>query len=214
MQAPQVESLAEPKRRNRKMLYGKSKASFQPFLSKFDDPNSLPNPKSATPMNEFSGSETRRIPSADGIIRTKVFDSSNSKSPNPVQILAEINKKRMETGVTEPLNPIQVLQEINKSRRENVAEKIPSPYPSLSSFENERASMSEPPSMQFNEMSLQQQQQQRQKPPKQPPQQQKQQTTALTNRSWQKPKTSSGLANIYWRAVDVDDLRDHPYFNR
>ena len=212
MQTPQVESLAEPKRRNRKMLYGKSKASFQPFLSKFDDPNSLPNPKAVPPMNEFSGSETRRVPSADGIIRTKVFDSTNSRSSNPVQILAEINKKRMETGDTEPLNPIQVLQEINRNRRENVAEKIPSSYPSLSSFENERASTSEPPSLRFNELSLQQQQ--RQQPPVQPPQQQRQQTAPLTNRSWQKPKTSSGLANIYWRAVDVDDLRDHPYFNR
>ena len=196
------------------MLYGKSKVSFQPFLSKFDDPNSLPNPpnpKAAAPMKEFSGSEIRQIPSADGIIRTKVYESTNSKSSNPVQILAEMNKRRIEAGDTEPMNPIQVLQEINKNRRENTAEKIPSPYPSLSSFENERVGTSEPPNIKFNDLSLQQQQQQQQQSQVQPPQQRK---PALTNRSWQKPKTSSGLANIYWRAVDVDDLRDHPYFNR
>ena len=154
--------------RNRKMQYGKSKTKFQPFVSK---------PLSADASSASSGGNKESIRSAnnfnepsvgteDGITRVKVYESASSNEKNPIQVLAELNRLRIESN--------------------------PPPPGSAQSADISSTKKATPP------------------PP--PPSQQQE----PAKKSWQKPKSngSNGLANIYWRAVDVDDLRTHPFFDR
>ena len=159
--------------RNRKMQYGKSKTKFQPFVSK---------PLSADASSASSGGNKESIRSAnnfnepsvgteDGITRVKVYESASSNEKNPVQVLAELNRLRIESN--------------------------PSPPVSAQSADISSTKKTTPPN-----------------PP--PSSQQKEQQQEPAKKSWQKakPNGSNGLANIYWRAVDVDDLRTHPFFDR
>ena len=162
--------------RNRKMQYGKSKTKFQPFVSK---------PLSADASSASSGGNKESIRSAnnfnepsvgteDGITRVKVYESASSNEKNPIQVLAELNRLRIESNPPPPPPP------------------APAQAADISSTKK-----TTPPS-----------------PP--PSSQQKEQQQEPAKKSWQKPKSngSNGLANIYWRAVDVDDLRTHPFFDR
>lgn len=161
----QVDGISRPTQRSRKMPYGKSRLTFQPFLCKAEkidassagatersDPSARASKADVTPADSLS--------SAEDIIKTDM---------NPIQILEEMNKQRNLRAPTAKASPA-----FASVQDEKFAQKVsPEPSPML------------------------------------PAQQQQQQ-----QRSWQKAKTSTGSANIYWRSVDVDDLRTHPYFSR
>ena len=164
-QSPSVTGIVNPPNRNRRMQYGKSRAAAQPFMCK---PKSL----EATDVGPVPAFKSMTENVGDGIKRVKVFESASDIEKNPIEILAEMNRLRVESGkVQDPL--------VKSSTK-------------IADSSNIKTQ---------NSLPQQKEQQQVQEPAK---------------KSWQKPaaKSSSGLANIYWRAVDVEDLRAHPYFDR
>lgn len=184
MQTPQVDGF-KTSDRNRKMTYGKSKAAFQPFICKPGNPGDSDRGNSRKNVQTTAGEIASTSPADDGINRLKVFDITKSD-----------------------LNPIQVLEKLNRDRKVNLAPKPVSLHPTLSEFESMGLAETSTSAVSSSQQQNPEQQQQPQQ------QQQQQQQSAPTQKSWQRPKSSSGLANIYWRSVDVDDLRTHPYFNR
>ena len=99
-----------------------------------------------------------------------------------------------ESGSDKTRNPIEVLAELNRLR-------IGSSTAASSATQNSTKISDDSNNKAQNPVKPPTQEQQQQEPPK---------------KAWQRPatKSSSGLANIYWRAVDVEDLRAHPYFDR
>ena len=164
-QSPSVTGIVNPPNRNRRMQYGRSRAARQPFMCK---PVSL-EATDVGPVPAVIG-KTENV--CDGIKRVKVFESASDFEKNPIEILAEMNRLRVESSKA---------QDLSVKSSTNIADNS-----------NTRTQ---------NRLPQQKEQQQVQEPAK---------------KSWQKPpaKSSTGLANIYWRAVDVEDLRAHPYFDR
>jgi hypothetical protein len=162
----QVDGVSRPTQRSKKMPYGKSRLTFQPFLCKSENSD-------ASPVGGTTGPNPSHLVTKNDVTPT---DSLNS----------------VEDGIKtdrDSMNPIQILEEMNRQR--NLHASTTKNFPIELSSEGKKLAKKETPEQ--SRMSPAQHEQQR---------------------SWQKAKTSTGSANIYWRSVDVDDLRTHPFFCR
>jgi hypothetical protein len=162
----QVDGVSRPTQRSKKMPYGKSRLTFQPFLCKSENSD-------ASPVGGTTGPNPSHLVTKNDVTPT---DSLNS-------VEDEIKTDR------DSMNPIQILEEMNRQR--NLHASTTKNFPIELSSEGKKLAKKETPEQ--SRMSPAQHEQQR---------------------SWQKAKTSTGSANIYWRSVDVDDLRTHPFFCR
>jgi hypothetical protein len=162
----QVDGISRPTQRSKKMPYGKSRLTFQPFLCKSENSN-------ASPAGGTTGSNPSRLITKNDVTPT---DSLNSV------------EDRIKTD-RDSMNPIQILEEMNRKR--NLRDSTANNSLILRSDEVKKFAQKETPKQSLMLPAQQEQQ-----------------------RSWQKAKTSTGSANIYWRSVDVDDLRTHPFFCR
>ena len=184
MQVQATDGLSQPPR-SRKMLYGKSKIAFQPFVIKPDD------------QVDRSGGRRRE--------RSRGTAALANTLQNDVAQAAEDESTSAKMHESSGLNPIQALEKLNKQREEKSINE-PSNLSSSKIFsEIGRIALADTPITSISKPQLPQQQQQ---------QQQQQQRTGSQNRDSRGKKPSTGLANIYWKAVDVEDLRLHPYFKR
>lgn len=161
----QADGISRPTQRSKKMLYGKSRLTFQPFLCKSEN------------ADASLGGRTETNPSSP---ITKI-DVTSTDSLNSVE-------DRIKT-VRDFMNPIQILEAMNMQRNLQPSTSTDSKILKISEDKKPVSSVTPERSLMV------------------PAQQQQQ-------RSWQKAKTSTGSANIYWRSVDVDDLRSHPFFSR
>lgn len=104
-------------------------------------------------------------------------------------------------------NPIEMLQGLNIQTLEREEERIRAGG-KLAAGRINRGNVSKNETGESN--TSQQEEDQR----KQLQQQQSLDRDRFKDKQWSKPAfKTTGLANIYWRAVDVEDLRTHPYFN-
>jgi hypothetical protein len=101
-------------------------------------------------------------------------------------------------------NPIELLQDLNSQKEGERIKAGGKPNAGRSNRSN----------VSKNDAVTSTTQQQEEEQRKQLQQQQSLDRDKYKDKQWSKPtpKTNS-LANIYWRAVDVEDLRTHPYFN-
>jgi hypothetical protein len=181
MQSPETDGFSQPPR-SRKMLYGKSKVAFQPFVIKSDDLVS----KSAG--NRRQRSRNTAVPA--------------SPIQNDVARAAEDENTSTRVHESSGLNPIEALEALNRQREGNMVIETPTTSASKISSDMERIALADTPITSNSNP--------------QPAQPQLQRTGSQNrdNRDNRSKKPSTGLANIYWRAVDVEDLRLHPYFKR
>ena len=181
MQSPEVDGFSQPPR-NRKMLYGKSKVAFQPFVIKSDDL-----------VGKSAGNRRQRSSNTAVLV---------SPMQNDVAQAAEDENTTTKVQESSGLNPIEALEELNKQRVKNTVIDTTNQTASKISSDMERIALADTPISSNSNP--------------QPAQQQLQRTGSQNrdNRDNRSKKSSTGLANIYWRAVDVEDLRLHPYFKR
>lgn len=140
--------------------------------------------KSENPNASLAGDATESNPALTGA-KIEVVSSASLNSVD-----GSINKIKTDR---DSKNPIQILEEMNIQRNLRVPTK--NDVPAFISSDVKKLEQKETPDDGAKT----------QQPSASLPQQQ---------RSWQKAKPSSGTANIYWRSVDVDDLRTHPFFYR
>ena len=183
MQVQATDGLSQPPR-SRKMLYGKSKIAFQPFVIKPDDP-----------VDRSTGRRRERSRGTAAFANTLQNDVAHA---------AEDESTSSKMHESSGLNPIQALEKLNKQREEKSISESPNLSASKISSEIGRIALADTPITSISKPQLPQQQQQ----------QQQQQRSGSQNRDSRSKKPSTGLANIYWKAVDVEDLRLHPYFKR
>ena len=178
MQSQETDGFSQPPR-SRKLLYGKSKVAFQPFVIKSDDL-----------VNRSTGRRTERSRSTAALANTL---------DNDVALTAENENAGAVVHESSGLNPIQALEELNKQREGNLVVGTSNQFESKISSDIDKIALSDTPITSISKPQSLQQQQQR---------------TGSQNRDNRSRNSSKGLANIYWRAVDVEDLRLHPYFKR
>lgn len=177
MQSQETDGFSQPPR-SRKMLYGKSKVAFQPFVIKSDDLVS----KSAG--NRRQRSRNTAVPA--------------SPIQNDVARAAEDENTSTKVHESSGLNPIEALEELNRLREGNLVIETPTPSASKISSDMERIALADTPISSNSN----------------PQPAQRTGSQNRDNRDNRSKKPTTGLANIYWRAVDVEDLRLHPYFKR
>lgn len=122
---------------------------------------------------------------------------------NDVADAAEDESTSAKMHESSGLNPIQALEKLNKQREKKSINEPSNLSTSKISSEIGRIALADTPITSISKPQLPQQQQQQQ-----------QQRTGSQSRDSRSKKPSTGLANIYWKAVDVEDLRLHPYFKR
>mmetsp|Transcript_6318 Transcript_6318/g.6483 ORF Transcript_6318/g.6483 Transcript_6318/m.6483 type:complete len:252 (+) Transcript_6318:205-960(+) len=113
-----------------------------------------------------------------------------------------IGAGEVQISTPEAKNPIELLQGLNIQKEEERIKTGGKPTVGRSNRSNKTDTVTSTTQQQEEEQRRQLQQQQSLDRDK------------YKDKQWSKPTPkTTGLANIYWRAVDVEDLRTHPYFS-